>query len=135
MRFQSWMAEQGYAVEVTKPLYDRAKHYFGNEEPDQAVKPDFEGTVHAVAGHRFLRTFVTATMGFDTPEYRARKARLQQILTRKPGCYLEHLAHGSAAQAGHDVRFRKDLFAFGKLVIQADKRKAGQGHATLSAGE
>ncbi len=123
VRFQAWMAEQGYAVEVTKPLYDRAKYYFGNEEPDQVVKPDFEGTVHAVAGHRFLRTFVTETMGLDTPEYWARKARLKQILTRKPGCYLEHVAHGGAAQAGHDVRSRKDLFAFGKLVIQADKRK------------
>lgn len=56
-------------------------------------------------------------------QYRARKARLKQILTRKPVCYLEHVAHGGAAQAGNDVRFRKNLFAFGKLVIQADKRK------------
>jgi len=56
VRFQAWMAEQGYAVGITKPLYDRAKHYFGDKDPDQVVKPDFEGTVHAVAGHRFLRS-------------------------------------------------------------------------------
>jgi hypothetical protein len=123
VRFQGWMAEQGYAVGVTKPLFDRAKYYFGNEEPDQGVKPDFEGTVHATAGHRFLRSFVVETMGIDTDEYRTKKARLKQILTRKPGFYLEHVAHGGAAQAGCDARFRKDLFAFGKLVMQADKRK------------
>jgi len=52
VRFQAWMAEQGYAVGITKPLYDRAKYYFGDKDPDQAVKPDFEGTVHAVAGLR-----------------------------------------------------------------------------------
>jgi hypothetical protein len=62
-------------------------------------------------------------MGIDTDEYRTKKARLKQILTRKPGFYLEHVAHGGAAQAGCDARFRKDLFAFGKLVMQADKRK------------
>jgi len=123
VRFQAWMAEQGYAVGITKPLYDRAKYYFGDKDPDQVVKPDFEGTVHAVAGHRFLRSFVAETMGFDTPEYRARKVRLKQILTGKPGCYLEHVAHGGAAQDGNDVQFRKDLLAFGKLVMQADKRK------------
>jgi len=123
VRFQAWMAEQGYAVGITKPLYDRAKYYFGDKDPDQAVKPDFEGTVHAVAGHRFLRSFVTETMGFDTAEYRARKVRLKQILTGKPGCYLEHVAHGGAAQDGNDVQFRKDLLAFGKRVMQADKRK------------
>ena len=134
VRFRAWMAEGGYAVEVTKPLYDRARYYFGNEEPDQVVKPDFEGTVHAIAGHRFLRSFVVETMGLDTLEYEARKARLKQILTRKPGRYLEHGAHGGAAQAGCDARFRKDLFAFGQLVIQADKRKTAQGHATLPAG-
>ena len=44
-------------------------------------------------------------------------------LTRKPGCYLEHVAHGGAVQAGSAVQFRKDLFAFGKLAMQADKRK------------
>ena len=59
----------------------------------------------------------------DTPEYRARKARLKQILTGKPGFYLEHVAHGGAAQAGHDVRFRMDLLAFGRRVMQADQRK------------
>ncbi len=123
VRFQAWMAEEGYAVGITKPLYDRAKYYFGDKDPDQVVKPDFEGTVHAVAGHRFLRTFVTETMGFDTDEYQAKKVRLKRILTGKPGCYLEHIAHGGAAQAGNDMRFRKDLLAFGKLVMQADKRK------------
>ena len=42
VRFQGWMAEQGYAVEITKPLYDRAPYYFGDMAPDQVVKPDFE---------------------------------------------------------------------------------------------
>jgi len=70
VRFRAWMAEGGYAVGITKPLYDRAKHYFGDKDPDQVVKPDFEGTVHAADGHRFLRTFVTETMGFDTPDYK-----------------------------------------------------------------
>lgn len=78
---------------------------------------------HAIAGRRFVRTFVVETLGFATHEYLARKARLKQILTGKPGLYLEHVAHGGAAQAGNDVRFRKALFAFGKLVIQADKRR------------
>jgi len=123
VRFRAWMAEQGYAVGITKPLYDRAKHYFGDKDPDQVVKPDFEGTVHAIAGHRFLRTFVVETMGLDTIEYRARKVRLKQILTGKPGCYLEHVAHDAAAQAGNDVQFRKDLLAFGKLVMRGDKQK------------
>jgi len=59
----------------------------------------------------------------DTIECRARKVRLKQILTGKPGCYLEHVAHDGAAQAGNDVQFRKDLLAFGKLVMQGDKRK------------
>ena len=135
VRFQAWMAEQGYAVGIAKPLYDRAKYYFGDKDPDQVVKPDFEGTVHAVAGHRFLRSFVTETMGFDTPEYRAKKLRLKQILAGKPGHYLEHVAYGGAAQAGRDVQFRKDLFAFGKLVIQADRRKAAQGWSALSTGK
>ena len=133
VRFRAWMAEGGYAVEVTKPLYDRAKYYFGDTEPDQVVKPDFEGTVHAMAGHRFLRSFVVETMGFDTADYQANKDRLRQILTRRPGFYLEHVAHGGAAQADCDARFRKDLLAFGRLVIQADKRKTAQGHATLPA--
>lgn len=123
VRFQGWMAEQGYAVGITKPLFDRARYYFGDKEPDQVVKPDFEGTVHAIAGHRFLRSFVTETMGLDTTEYNARKARLKQILTRRPGFYLEHVAHGGAAQADCDAWFRKGLFAFGRLVMQADKRK------------
>ena len=123
IRFRAWMAEEGYAVGITKPLYDRAEYYFGDKEPDQVVKPDFEGTVHAAEGQRFLRTFVAETMGFDTDNYRANKARLKQILTGKPGYYLEHVAHGGAAQAGNDVRFHKDLLAFGRLVMQADKRK------------
>jgi len=66
VRFRAWMADQGYAVGITKPLYDRAKYYCGDKDPDQVVKPDFEGTVHAIAGHRFLRTFVVETLGFDT---------------------------------------------------------------------
>ncbi len=90
------------------------------------VKPDFEGTVHAMAGHCFLRSFVTETMGFCTLEYKTKKDRLKQILRRKPGFYLEHVAHGGAAQADCDARFRKDLFAFGRLVMQADKRKTAQ---------
>ena len=48
---------------------------------------------------------------------------MKQILTGKPGCYLEHIAHGGAAQDGNDARFRKDLLAFGNRVMQADKRK------------
>ncbi len=123
VRFRAWMAGQGYAVGITKPLFDRAKYYFGDKEPDQVVKPDFEGTVHAIDGQRFLRSFVIETMGMDTDEYRANKVRLKQILTRKPGFYLEHVAYGGAEQAGRDARFRKDLLAFGKLVTQADKRK------------
>jgi len=123
VRFQGWMAEQGYAVGITKPLYDRAKYYFGDKDPDQVVKPDFEGTVHAIAGRRFLRSFVVETMGIDTAEYHGRKIRLKQILTRKPGCYLEHVAHGGAAQDGNDAQFRKDLLAFGNRVMQADKRR------------
>ena len=123
MRFRAWMAGQRYAIGITKPLFDRARYYFGDKEPDQVVKPDFEGTVHAMAGQRFLRSFVIETMGIDTDEYRANKVRLRQILTRKPGFYLEHVAYGGAEQAGRDARFRKDLFAFGQLVMQADKRK------------
>jgi len=87
------------------------------------VKPDFEGTVHAIARHRFLRTFVIETIGFDTSEYQARKVCRKQILTGKLGCYLEHVAHGGVAQASNDVQFRKELLAFGRLVMQADKRK------------
>ena len=123
VRFRSWMAEQGYAVEITKPLYDRAAYYFGADEPDQVVKPDFEGTIHAAAGHRFLRTFVVETMGYSTLEYMAKKTRLKQILARKPGQYLEHQAHDAAAQADNDLRFRRDLLAFGQRVIDADRRK------------
>lgn len=123
VRFRAWMAEQGCAVGITKPLYDRAKYYSGDKDPDQVVKPDFEGTVHAVDGQRFLRTFVAETRGFDTDEYKANKVRLKQILTGKPGYYLEHVAHGGASQAGNDLRFRKDLLAFGRLVMQAGKRK------------
>lgn len=123
VRSRAWMADQGYAVEITKPLYDQAPYYFGQEEPDQAVKLDFEGTVHAIAGRRFVRSFVVETMEIDTDEYKGNKVRLKQILTGKPGYYLEHVAHGGAAQAGNDLRFRKDLLAFGRLVMQAGKRK------------
>ena len=118
------MADQGYAVEITKPLYDRAPYYFGDKEPDQVVKPDFEGTIHAIAGRRFVRSFVVETMGFATPDYRANKQRLRAILTRKSGHYLEHQAHDPTAQAGHDLRFRRDLLAFGTRVVGADRRKA-----------
>lgn len=123
VRYQSWMGDQWYAVEITKPLDDRAKYYFGDKEPDQVVKPDFEGTIHAIAGRRFARSVVVETMGFDTSEYRVKKQRLKEILTRKPGHYLEHQAHDPAAQAVHDLRFRRDLFAFGTRVVEADKRR------------
>jgi len=55
--FEGWMAEQGYVVEVTKPLHDRSRYFLGREEPDQLVKPDFEGKVFA-ADNRFVKSFV-----------------------------------------------------------------------------
>ena len=51
-------------------------------------------------------------MGLDTPAYRVRKQRLREILTRKPGRYIEHLAHAGIAAAEGDQRFRKELFDF-----------------------
>jgi len=130
--FQSWMAEQGYVVEVTKPLHDRSRYFLGREEPDQLVKPDFEGKVFA-AGDRFLRTFVVETMGLNSPIYRARKQRLKEILTRKPGRYLEHLAHDGIAQEDGDQQFRKDLFDFGQATIRADQRKSAAAPAPAAA--
>ena len=122
VRFQGWMAERGYTVEVTKPLYDRSRYFMGKEEPDQLVKPDFEAKVFA-ANSRFVRSLVVEVMGLDTPVYRAKKQRLKQILTRKAGQYLEHLAHEGFGQAEGDGQFRRGLFEFGKAVIIADKRK------------
>ena len=49
---------------------------------------------------------------------------MKQILARKPGQYLEHQAHDAVAQADNDQRFRRELLAFGKRVIGADKRRA-----------
>ena len=57
VRFRDWMGRQGYTVEITKPLHDRSNYYLGNEEPDQVVKPDFEGKVFAPDG-RFCRVVV-----------------------------------------------------------------------------
>ena len=74
--FQGWMAGQGYAVEVTKPLHDRSRYFLGREEPDQLVKPDFEGKVFA-ADSRFLRSFVVEVMGLNSPAYRTRKQCLK----------------------------------------------------------
>jgi len=130
--FQGWMAEQGYVVELTKPLHDRSRYFLGREEPDQLVKPDFEGKVFA-SGNRFLRTFVVETMGLDNPTYRARKQRLKEILTRKPGRYLEHLAHDGIAQEDGDQQFRKDLFDFGRTTIRTDQRKDAVAPAPAAA--
>ena len=57
VRFREWMGRQGYTVEITKPLHDRSNYYLGSEEPDQVVKPDFEGKVFAPDG-RFVRSLV-----------------------------------------------------------------------------
>lgn len=57
VRFREWMGRQGYTVEITKPLHDRSHYYLGSEEPDQVVKPDFEGKVFAPDG-RFVRSLV-----------------------------------------------------------------------------
>jgi len=130
--FQGWMAEQGYVVEVTKPLHDRSRYFLGREEPDQWVKPDFEGKVFAGDG-RFARSFVIETMGLNTPTYRARKQRLKEILTRKPGRYLEHLAHDSIAQDDGDQQFRQALFEFGQATIRTDKRKSAAASASATA--
>jgi len=121
--FQGWMAEQGYVVEVTKPLHDRSRYFLGREEPDQLVKPDFEGKVFAAA-NRFLRSFVVEVMGLNSSTYKARKQRLKEILTRKPGRYLEHLAHDGIAQDDGDQQFRQALFDFGQATIRADQRKS-----------
>lgn len=122
MRFRAWMAEHGYAVEITKPLYDRSRYYFGERDAEQVVKPDFEGTIHAVDGHKFIRSLVVETMGIDTEDYRAKKKRLKEILTSKPGQYLEHRAYDGAMQADNDRRFRQDLFEFGTRIMERQSR-------------
>jgi len=130
--FQAWMAAQGYVVEVTKPLHDRSRYFLGREEPDQLVKPDFEGKVFAADG-RFARSFCVEVMGLNSPTYRARKQRLKEILTRKPGRYLEHLAHDGIAQEDGDQQFRKELFEFGQATIRTDKRKSAAAPAPAAA--
>jgi len=60
------------------------------------VKPDFEGKVFAADG-RFVRSFVVEVMGFDQAVYRAKKQHLKEILTHKPGRYLEHLAQTASS--------------------------------------
>ncbi len=122
VRFQDWMGTQGYGVEITKPLHDRSRYFLGSEEPDQVVKPDFEGKVFAPDGG-FARSLVVETLGFRHAAYWAKKQRLKEILTRKPGRYLEHLAHDGIDPAEGDRRFRKDLLKFGKGVIDTASRK------------
>jgi len=130
--FQAWMAAQGYVVEVTKPLHDRSRYFLGREEPDQLVKPDFEGKVFAADG-RFARSFCVEVMGLNSPTYRARKQRLKEILTRKPGRYLEHLAHDGIAQEDGDQQFRQALFDFGQATIRTDQRKSAAAPASAAA--
>jgi len=122
VRFRDWMGTQGYSVEITKPLHDRSRYFMGGEEPDQVVKPDFEGKVFAPDGG-FARSLVVETLGFRHAAYRAKKQRLKEILTRKPGRYLEHLAHDGIDPAEGDRRFRKDLLTFGTGVIDMASRK------------
>jgi len=122
VRFRDWMGTQGYSVEITKPLHDRSRYFLGGEEPDQVVKPDFEGKVFAPDGG-FARSLVVETLGFRHAAYRAKKQRLKEILTRKPGRYLEHLAHDGIDPAEGDRRFRKDLLTFGTGVIDMASRK------------
>jgi len=122
VRFRDWMGTQGYSVEITKPLHDRSRYFLGGEEPDQVVKPDFEGKVFAPDGS-FARSLVVETLGFRHAAYRAKKQRLKEILTRKPGRYMEHLAHDGIDLAEGDRRFRKDLLMFGTGVIDAASRK------------
>ena len=122
VRFASWMAKQGYAVEITKPLHDRSRYYMGGEEADQVVKPDFEGKVFAAEG-RFARSFVVEVMGLSHALYRAKKQRLKTILTRKPGRYLEHQAHDGIDPDLGDRQFIKDLEGFGRAVMNAPAPK------------
>ena len=118
VRFAGWMGKQGYSVEITKPLHDRSRHYMGNEDADQVVKPDFEGKVFAADG-RFARSFVVEVMGLSHALYRAKKQRLKTILTRKPGRYLEHQAHDGIDPGVGDRQFIKDLEAFGRAIMNA----------------
>ena len=122
VRFRDWMGTHGYTVEITKPLHDRSRYFLAREEPDQVVKPDFEGKVFAPDG-RFVRSLVVETLGFRHAAYRAKKQRLKEILTRKPGRYLEHLAHDGIDPAEGDHRFRRDLLTFGKGVIDTASRR------------
>ena len=122
VRFRDWMGTQGHTVEITKPLHDRSQYFLGGEEPDQVVKPDFEGKVFAPDGS-FVRSLVVETLGFRHAAYRAKKQRLKEILTRKPSRYLEHLAHDGIDPAEGDRRFRMDLLAFGKGVIDTGPRR------------
>jgi len=126
VRFRDWMGTHGYSVEITKPLHDRSRYFLGGEEPDQVVKPDFEGKVFAPDG-RFVRSLVVETLGFRHAAYRAKKQRLKEILTRKPGRYLEHLAHDGIDPAEGDRRFRMDLLTFGKGVIDTAPRRRTPG--------
>ena len=121
--FQGWTAGQAYTVEITKPLYDRSRHFLGRDEPGQIVKPDFEGKIFAGDG-RFLRSLVIEVLGLDTLVYREKKRRLRQILAKKPGHYLEHLADDGIGQAEGNRRFRQDLLRFGKTVIDKDQRRS-----------
>ena len=122
VRFGDWMGTQGYAVEITKPLHDRSRYFLGSEKPDQVVKPDFESKVFAPDGG-FVRSLVVETLGFRHAVYRTKKQRLKEILTRKPGRYLEHLAHDGIDPAEGDHRFRKDLLTFGKGVVDTASRR------------
>jgi len=128
VRFRDWMGTHGYTVEITKPLHDRSRYFLGGEEPDQVVKPDFEGKVFAPDGS-FARSLVVETLGFRHAVYRAKKQRLKEILTRKPGRYLEHLAHDGIGPVEGDRRFRRDLLTFGKGVIDAASRRPAPGAA------
>lgn len=111
--FQGWMAGQGCAVEIEKPLHDRSRYYTGREEADGVVKPDFEGTVRTATGV-FLRSFVIEVKGFDHAEYRRAKARLERAVRDKRVHYVEHLAHGGVPEAEGDLRLRRDLVRLGR---------------------
>jgi len=133
VRFVGWMAGQGYRVELTKPLYDRSRHYLGREEGDVVVKPDFEGKVFAGDG-RFVQMLVAETMGFDHAGYRASKLRLRDAVRNKPTRYLEHRAHDRRTQEADDRQFRRDLHEFGSAIITEEKdRVSGTPPAPVSA--
>lgn len=122
VRFQGWMAAQGYAVEITKPFYDRSRYYVGQEAADLVVKPDFEGVIRSDAG-AFVRSFVVEVMGYDHGEYRVRKDRLKKVVLDKRVGYIEHLAHDEAASTRNDRKLVLDLAEFGKRSIESFKTK------------